>query len=385
MMKKWLTPISIFVLVWMSLSLLNLLWINYTTVASLKSRLNTEFLEIEQVKTYSSNMLEDFKQQIETRLRLDLADISPSSYLTIQKNCRVVKAEVVSQTEAAKLKNSWKQINITIAPYDLVAGISVGCEIKWGNLLGLNFMFAALMFLAVYYLPRPLSTHQRHWYKSLTESGYSRKKATRLSHRIYQFSAGQLQIFNFLRNQSDDDIDVISQWCMQNIPSEMSLKQVNWFYIACDDYQQKEHALKIAIHDDVIEFDTSESLVTIHGLPLKLPKTPYFYFLWYAQKRLKGDGWQINPATNRPDKVAALELIQLMQQYGGHGKAINDLEVQGLTSKKLDQNRNKIKDELHHYLGDKLAENYLFESRRDAKSQRYWYRTHFDKTQIVIN
>ncbi|MDO6692875.1 hypothetical protein Q4574_06240 [Aliiglaciecola sp. 3_MG-2023] len=384
-MKKWVISVGAFLLLWISFTLINVFWVNYTTIQSFDRHLNTAFLEIKQTKTYSDNMFYDFKQQLEERLLLDLVDISPSSIISVQKRCRGVEVEVHSQTQSSELEKSWMHANILIAPYDLVASISLDCEVKWPQLLGLNALLAALMLLTFHYLPRPISTHQQHWYKTLLASGLSRKKAGYFSFCLSQFSTEQLQIFQFLQGQTDDDMEIIVKWCMQNVPDDISDNQVRWFCKICQDYQQKDQALTIAIHEDVVEFNTSEHLVLIHGFPLTLPKTPYFYFLWYAQKRLQGDGWQKNPATNRPDKVAALELIQLMHQYGGHGKAINDLEVQGLTSKKLDQNRNKIKEELLHCLGEDLAENYLFESRRDAKSQRYWYRTHFDKSKIVIH
>ena len=63
-----------------------------------------------------------------------------------------------------------------------------------------------------------------------------------------------------------------------------------------------------------------------------------------------------------------------MQHYGGHGKAINDLQSNGLKAKTLDQNRSKIKDELVSVLGETLAADYLFETARDAQSGRSKYR-----------
>jgi hypothetical protein len=59
-----------------------------------------------------------------------------------------------------------------------------------------------------------------------------------------------------------------------------------------------------------------------------------------------------------------------MRCFGGHARAINELELHGLKAKTLDQNRNKIKDEMLAYFGE-LANPYLFQKSRDPKTGRY--------------
>lgn len=135
-------------------------------------------------------------------------------------------------------------------------------------------------------------------------------------------------------------------------------------------------ALRAALAPAVIEFNFRNYSVVIHGLTVNLPKTPFFYYAWYALQRQSGnsDGWLLNPATDRPDRELAESLIRLMATCGGHQKAINDLREHGVRAKILDQNRNKVKDELIRALGDELAGNFLFESERDPRSARYRYR-----------
>lgn len=135
-------------------------------------------------------------------------------------------------------------------------------------------------------------------------------------------------------------------------------------------------ALSIALAPATMRFDHRHHTVTIHGVALTLPKTPYFYYAWYAGLRLQRDsrGWLLNPATDRPDRTSAAALTELMISAGGHQKAINDLTEHGLRAKILDQNRNKVKDELCRELGESLAADYLFESERDARTARYRYR-----------
>ena len=145
-------------------------------------------------------------------------------------------------------------------------------------------------------------------------------------------------------------------------------------------------ALDIACSGDSLCFVPEKQMVLIHGLPIQLPQTPYLYYLWYALRRIKGegDGWFINPPINRPDRDTGAEISQLMAALDGHGKAINDLNSAGLKAKTLDQNRSKLKDELTSVLGDELAPHYLFEAERDMTSGRTRYRLYTPAEQIKI-
>lgn len=157
-------------------------------------------------------------------------------------------------------------------------------------------------------------------------------------------------------------------------------RRLVWFWRALKngalDVKGLRLALRAALAPAVIEFNFRDQSVVIHGLTVNLPKTPFFYYAWYALQRQSGagDGWLLNPATDRPDRELAESLISLMATCGGHQKAINDLREHGVRAKILDQNRNKVKDELIRALGDELAGNFLFESERDPRSARYRYR-----------
>lgn len=98
--------------------------------------------------------------------------------------------------------------------------------------------------------------------------------------------------------------------------------------------------------------------ISINQLFIPLSATPKIYWLWYAIQRSKNEnqGWISNPVANRPNRIYADTLIDLMARYGGHGRAMNDLRQYGLKAKTVDQNRNKIKDALIRELGEELAE-----------------------------
>jgi len=133
-------------------------------------------------------------------------------------------------------------------------------------------------------------------------------------------------------------------------------------------------------------FFPESSEVEIHGQRIVMSKTPFFYYLWYAQRRtvdLRG-GWFLNPAADKHDEREASKLIEVMELYGGHVKAINELKKNGLKAKTLDQNRNKIKDELSKHLPESHLQNYLFESKRDPRTARYAHRLMLEKDKIVI-
>lgn len=73
-----------------------------------------------------------------------------------------------------------------------------------------------------------------------------------------------------------------------------------------------------------------------------------------------------------------------MQEHGGHQKAIKELEAHGVRAKTMDQNRNKVKEELTKVLGEAVAEQYLFETRRDPRTGRNHYRLKTDATKIIF-
>jgi hypothetical protein len=133
-----------------------------------------------------------------------------------------------------------------------------------------------------------------------------------------------------------------------------------------------------------MEIDLRRGKLEIHGMDIPMHKTPLFYLAWYAIKRRSSDGWVQNPRSNRPDRIASEELVALMADHNGHGRAMHDLEAHGLKAKTLDQNRSKIKDGITAVLGEELGARYLFELRKHATSNRTSYRLKLDAGRIRI-
>lgn len=171
--------------------------------------------------------------------------------------------------------------------------------------------------------------------------------------------------------------------CEQPKAADFCLNQIDWLVLGWQQLQSAAKAFAVAECAPGLQFDPINHQLWVHGLPLQLAKTPFLYFYWYAKARAVGEGWLLNPASNKPDQQAAQQLIMLMQQYQGHGKAISDLSQQGLKAKTLDQNRSKIRDELIRQLGPELAKPYLFVSEKDGRSGRFRYRLALASDQIV--
>jgi len=157
-----------------------------------------------------------------------------------------------------------------------------------------------------------------------------------------------------------------------------------WFIIAINQKHTVEDAMNIAEQDDSIIFDIQHQQVIIHGLKIQFPKTPLFYYFWYAKRKIEGLDGYINPLQNKPDIENGVKLAKIMESYQGHQRAINDLTTIGLKGKTLDQNRNKIKDELQKTLGSDIAKAYLFDCIRDTKTARYKYAISLPSSAITL-
>ncbi len=147
--------------------------------------------------------------------------------------------------------------------------------------------------------------------------------------------------------------------------------------------------LQLASQPDSISFtmENEKLKVSVNNIVIPLSITPAIYWLWYAQKKVneQNEGWIINPPSNRPCPQQAEELIDLMEKFGGHGRAINELMQHGLRAKTLDQNRNKIKEALLAVLGEIGIEELGFESVRNKESQQSLYRLKISPKQIHIH
>jgi hypothetical protein len=297
------------------------------------------------------------------QIRDDLANIRIQGLLPLLQSCSAGLIRLSQQAPPdPPVTARWRVI-----PVDWLrsnepdqAEFTLDCQINVPLLGGVNLVLAAVLMGVWLLLPLPLSADQKKFHDNLLAQGVAPSLISRL---MQHPNAGYLQ------KQAENP------WL------RMSLQQVADARITLDD------ALAITAAEPEIHFLHHNHVVVIHGIRLVLPKTPYFYYAWYAIQRQQGalEGWILNPAVDRPERRQAVSLISLMEKFGGHQKAINDLREHGLRSKILDQNRNKIKEELVAALGEELASEFLFETRRDARSSRYCHRLCCPPERILIN
>ncbi|WP_158681645.1 hypothetical protein [Microbulbifer pacificus] len=293
---------------------------------------------------------EQLLQWVVQRLERDLDSFTAAGNLPLVRNCSVRVTQLMNDGRESAPGEAAGPIDVhwQIGNEPRTTSLLLDCGYNWPALILSQSLLALLLVIAAACLPRPLSKWQRNRIDELTGLGLPAAHARSLS---TQLSDGQMPWFQRALHVNGGDLDA---------------------------------ALAAARAEHRLAFDATSQQVHVHGVAIKLAKTPFFYYLWYAQLRQQGEGWLLNPPVNRPEREGAESLIALMEAHGGHAKSINDLRENGLRAKTLDQNRNKIRDELVSALGEELAATYLFESERDLKSGRYRYRLALGSESIEI-
>jgi hypothetical protein len=268
--------------------------------------------------------------------------------------------------------------------------VGVSCAPNWWVAVGMAGCLGILFLAIGYCLRPPLSKLHRQWINYLLERGYSgaaafdavsRYDAEQLVLRPAQLACLE-QLHDPLKHNFPRVVDLLAD---QRVAA-LEFAQVDWFLQGLQgDPDNLNRALDLAAAEDTLAFDLPRMTVSVRGLAVPMSGTPLFYYAWYGMRRLSGDGWITNPASNRPDPVLGRELIDLMSRFDGHAKAINELERSGLRAKTLDQNRSKIKDDLVAVLGQNLAQAYLFDADKPLNGIRMRYRLQLDARHIHIS
>lgn len=209
------------------------------------------------------------------------------------------------------------------------------------------------------------------------------------------YSPQQRKLLNILNDAGLEwqDSQSVLQHLQKNDPTSLQ-----WYDFLIQRIQSGalsiEQLVSSANARDQIVFHHQRQSVSIRGIEVALSRTPYFYYALYAHQRYDDaqrnfsacddNGWILNPASGRANPEHTRLLLALMQEHGGHQKAIKELEAHGVRAKTMDQNRNKVKEELTKVLGEAVAEQYLFETRRDPRTGRNHYRLKTDATKIIF-
>ena len=255
-------------------------------------------------------------------------------------------------------------------------------KINWIGISAIALMLSLILDFVCWRLPVKRCEITTKWKKKLEDNGYDSHEAK----SIAKCAAANQEAANFAELLTEKShltfIEAFSFISEKNVLA-LTAKQQRWFITAISYGKPTKSALEIAKSDSNLAFNLAKNQVSIHGLTINLSKTPLLYYYWYAKRKVDGLEPYTNPAQNKPDIEEGTKLAEIMSRFDGHKKAINDLETIGIKSKTLDQNRNKIKDELTAVLGD-LAAEFLFQNERDPRTARYQYSLLLPSDRIIL-
>ncbi|WP_226663563.1 hypothetical protein [Microbulbifer aggregans] len=394
----WLNPrASLLLGAWLSLSIIftgaGYWWAHSTAADSLATTLEKQLPEqLDQALSYGFREVE-LIDRVTEKINRDLAALSGESLLPVVYQCRATVARLMSDNPhtqvdatdtgfgAAEFSVDWR-----IGTREQHSEFTLDCNTRWAYLLTSQLSLALLATVLLGLLPLPLSSACRKEVHQLRDAGMSNAETIQVAQRLSELSPGIRTLFERLRPDFIGELQTLLDWLQQPGLAALTSDQLAWLEKAyAHSGGDLTVAADVASSQPQLEFFIADGRLRVHGLDIALPKTPFFYYLWYARLRHEGEGWVLNPAVNRPDREGGEDLVALMEVGNGHAKAINDLRENGLRAKTLDQNRNKIKDELIATLGDSLAGPYLFDVERDPKSGRNRYRLVLDRVAIRIH
>lgn len=374
-MKRLLKTSSLFLLSTLLITLLLMAYARFSAQQSVKESLAEQLPPaIEQALSNAHNRQDLFRlsaEQIQQTLGgfdFDNATVLPIVQRATIEQLAFHDAEDSSLTTSELPRQlRWRQGNI-----DLIVSYQLGFVYNLVNLIIQSVVLALIGLGTMKLLPNARSYSKNDWLTKLKTYQFDQREAESIAN-ITEDTPFYNHLLQRLRQETSLDITQFTRVIQSEKVQSLEGATLSWFIIAIKQGLSLDHSLQIAVQDDSLSIDLASQELLIHGLTIPFPKTPLFYYFWYAKRKVDNLGPFLNPAQRRPDPVAGAELAAIMDAHNGHLKAIHDLEAAGLKGKTLDQNRNKIKDELTRLLGDELAGRYLFSSERDPKTARYLY------------
>jgi hypothetical protein len=337
---------------------------------------------------------EEGLQRVGQQLNADLTKFVGARWYSPLRNCdvqleRVDNVDIDDQTRSAQ---AWERtLRFQLLRNQLERDVEIGLSCARNGWVAAGISgFLGLLFVAIgYAFPPPLSRTHRQWINYLLERGYTGAQAFDLVREYAApeliLNASQQAALEQLHDSENCNFAQALEVAIDPRVAALDQAAVDWLVLGLRrEPGNLDGALALARADDTVVIDLPAMSLAIRGLLVPTSGTPLFYYAWYAKSRLAGEGWITNPASNRPDRAAGEELIQLMNRFDGHARAINDLERAGLKARTLDQNRSKIKDEIVAALGEQLADTYLFEASKHPDGVHTRYRLRMQGRQIRI-
>ncbi|MDU0355854.1 hypothetical protein RS130_19940 [Paraglaciecola aquimarina] len=345
----------------------------YSLKQNIQTHFNSQIIKDINDSLESSYNDEEIKQFIIKSVNTLLSEIGNQSYFPVYSRCDIQISQWLSAEHITPENNFDISINWRSGATEHQLGVNIYCHYAWFTWIVWCLIFTSSFIVCFLFLPRPYSARQQDWLKN-GENQLSSKQLKRSAFLIEQLSDTQYKWFlSAISAKTWQQADLLACLGSSDFTS-LGSEQLNWFAFSYFHYnKQLKPALSAANAKPSLIFDLKQKTITVHGITIALPITPFLYYFWYAQRRVKDidNGWLLNPANNKSSPQLSESLAQLMQTYQGNTRAINDLLQNGLTPKKLDQNRNRIKDEMLAIIPETLVSHYLFESKRDPKTARF--------------
>jgi len=365
----------LFLLSVLLITLLLSAYARFSAQQSVRESLATQLPTAIEVALVNSNNRQDlFRLSAERLLQtMDEFEFKNTTRLPIVQRASI-KQFVLHDAEDSPLATPdlHQQLRWQQGSMNLIASYQLGFVYNPANLLIQSVLIALIGLVTVKLVPSAHWHAKSDWLTTLKTYHFDQTEAKLIS-EITENTPFFNHLLQRVREETSLDITQIAQLIESDNIGALEGKTLSWFITAIKRGLCIDESLAVAAQDDSLSFALARQELTIHGLTIPFPKTPLFYYFWYAKRKVDKLGPFLNPAHGKPDPVAGAELSAIMEAHNGHLKAIHDLEDAGLKGKTLDQNRNKIKDELTQLLGDELAEPYLFSSERDPKTARYLY------------
>lgn len=334
----------------------------------------------------NSHDLHLLSRYLQTRINQDLAQLTPKSPFSPLGHCRAELIQLRGTPFTLQFPpQRHLQLNWSLPERDESLTLGLRCSAQWWQLSLPTLILLVTALLASAVRP-PLSPLQRRCVSQIKTQGGAHGQALAAVGLVPELSATQVKALEMLLDQKSINLQQgLAVLASGGLASDHSLA---WLPVALNQHPDNLGAALTLCHAPAhLSFQPGTNTVVVHGVAIRLPATPFMYYLWYARLRKQAGadgGWFVNPPSNRPDRQHDQGLIALMLDHGGHHKAINDLSDKGLRAKTLDQNRSKVKDELVQVLGEALAQPFLFEMERDLQTGRFKYRLALDPAQISL-
>lgn len=307
------------------------------------------------------------QQQTQTIFKLKsqrlLEQINWNNPIHIFNQCQIAEP---SQQKAAF--GFFHQFSLDLSPNQSGDLLEIECQIQSGTWLVSSLVLSVLSIFLFSLQPRPLRSEDLRLLKQL-QSVNEASPELKLWKRA-------IQHFRLTNPEAKINEDYLYRLLKASVENMSSVEGK----VSLLEKASKPLRLSFSVNNGNVS-------VAVNDVAIPVSVTPAIYWLWYAKKRVNesDEGWVLNPPSNRPSQQLASELITLMENYGGHGRAISELKQHGLKAKTLDQNRNKIKDALVNVLGESFVDQLGFESDKQGDNAQSIYRLKISPNAILIN